>query len=269
MSDDESAGLNGTAYGKDGAGGGPGAGLVLPRVIGHRGAAGRAPENTLGGIRRAAELGAPWIEVDVMLTADGVPILHHDYNFARTCAHPTNVAELTRVAVDQLDAGSWFGLEWEGERVPGLEEAMELFAELGLGVNLELKPTPGRAEETAEAVLDLVTRGWPDGLPAPLISSFTRACLETARDYAPDLPRGRLYEEVPDDWIADAAQLEVASIHLWRQGLTHARVEAVQAEGYRVAVYTVNEPEEAQRLLEWGVEALITDVPDTILPLAE
>lgn len=241
--------------------------LRLPPLIGHRGAAKRAPENTLGGIRRAAELGATWVEVDVMLTSDGLPILHHDYNFARTCAHPTDVAELSSVAVAQLDAGAWFGWEWEGEPVPLLEEAMELFAELGLGVNLELKPTPGRAAETAEATLDLVTRGWPETLPPPLISSFTRECLEVARDYAPELARGRLWEALPDDWAAEAAQLEVVSLHLWRQDLTRAQVHAVQAEGYQIAVFTVNEAEEARRLVEWGVDCLITDVPDDLLAL--
>lgn len=241
--------------------------MRLPPLIGHRGAALRAPENTLGGIRRAAELGAPWVEVDVMLTADAEPILHHDYDFARTCAHPGPVADLNALAVAQLDAGSWFGFEWEGEPVPFLEDAMELFAELGLGANLELKPTPRRAAETAEAALDLVTRGWPDGLPAPLISSFTRECLEVARDLAPDLPRGLLYEELPSDWTRDAAELEAVSIHLWRQGLTRAQVHAVQGEGYQLAVYTVNDAEEARRLIEWGVDCLITDVPDTILPL--
>jgi glycerophosphoryl diester phosphodiesterase len=242
-------------------------GLRLPAVIGHRGAAERAPENTLGGIRRAAELGATWVEVDVMLTSDGVPILHHDYNYARTCAYAADVAEISSVAVAQLDAGSWFGFEWEGEPVPLLEEAMELFAELQLGVNLELKPTPGRAAETAEAALDLITRGWPDSLPPPLISSFTRECLEVARDYAPELARGRLWETLPDDWVADAAQLEVVSVHLWRQGLSRAQVQAVQGEGYQLAVYTVNQREEAQRLIEWGVDCLITDVPDDLLSL--
>jgi glycerophosphoryl diester phosphodiesterase len=239
-------------------------GYRLPALIGHRGAALRAPENTLAGIRRAAELGVGWVEVDVMLTADAEPILHHDEDFARTCGHPAQVAEMNALAVAQLDAGAAFGFEWEGEPVPFLEDAMELFAELGLGANLELKPTPGRAEETAEVALDLVTRGWPDGLPAPLISSFDGEALAVARDRAGDLPRGRLYWTLPSDWTRDAAELDCVSVHLWHQELTRAQVEAVQGEGYQLAVYTVNDVEVARRLIDWGVDCLITDAPDTL-----
>ncbi|WP_162906731.1 glycerophosphodiester phosphodiesterase family protein [Algihabitans albus] len=245
--------------------------LALPRIIGHRGAAGRAPENTLGGLRKAAELGATWVEVDVMLTADDVPILHHDYNFARTCGHPAEVATLSSTAVAQLDAGAWFpagseARQWIGEVVPTLEQAVVALSELRLNLNLELKPTPGRAAETAEVTLDLLTRIWPSGRPSPLISSFSGACLEVARDLTPELPRGRLWEELPTDWQAEADALGCASIHLWCERLTHAQALAVKAAGYRLAVFTVNEREDAARFLEWGVDSLFTDLPDAILP---
>ena len=248
-----------------------GNGYVLPKVMGHRGAAKRAPENTLGGLRRAAELGATWVEIDVMLTADNVPILHHDYNFGRTCAHPADVATVSSTAVAQLDAGAWFPAEassrsWAGEVVPTLEQAVAALRELGLGLNLELKPTPGRAVETAEVALDLLIRIWPPELPQPLISSFTRACLDVALNIAPRMPRGRLWEILPDDWQSDAATLGCVSVHLWRETLTHAQTRAIKAAGYELAVFTVNDLEEAERFLEWGVDCIITDLPDIILP---
>lgn len=248
-------------------------GLALPRIMGHRGAAARAPENTLGGLSKAAELGATWVEIDVMLTADNVPILHHDYNFARTCAHPADVASTTSTIVAELDAGAWFSTEpggrhWIGEVVPTLEQAVAALCELGLGLNLELKPTPGREVETAEVTLDLLTRLWPADRQSPLISSFSRACLEVARNQTPQLPRGRLWEELPVDWQADAGTLDCTSVHVWRETLTHAQARAVKAAGYQLAVFTVNQREEAERFLEWGTDCLITDRPDTILPTA-
>ena len=247
--------------------------LVLPRIMGHRGAAARAPENTLGGLRRAAELGATWVEIDVMLTGDNVPILHHDYNFARTCAHPADVAATSSTIVAELDAGAWFSTEpgrrdWVGEVVPTLEQAVAALCDLGLGLNLELKPTPGRDIETAEVTLDLLSRLWPSDRPSPLISSFSRACLEVARDQVPQLPRGRLWEQLPADWQADAETLDCTSVHLWREPLTHAQARAVKAAGYQLAVFTVNQSEDAERFLEWDVDCLITDLPDRLLPIA-
>ena len=94
--------------------------IRIPRVVGHRGAAGHAPENTLAGLRKAVELGATWVEFDVVLTGDGVPVLLHDDTLERTTNGRGSIAETALADVRSLDAGSWFSERFAGERVPTL-----------------------------------------------------------------------------------------------------------------------------------------------------
>ncbi len=100
--------------------------FALPRVMGHRGAAAQAPENTLAGLRRAAELGARWVEFDVRLTGDGVPVLFHDDLLKRTTGAAGAMATTDYDSVARLDAGAWFGAAFAGEPVPSLEAAVAL-----------------------------------------------------------------------------------------------------------------------------------------------
>jgi len=138
--------------------------LNLPPVIGHRGTANLAPENTLAGIRRAQEEGAGWVEFDVKLTSDGIPILMHDDRLGRTTNGKGKVALASLKDIQALDAGSWFAPEFAGERVPTLRATLELCIELGLGINVELKPCPGREQETAEIALQTLVDAWPGHL---------------------------------------------------------------------------------------------------------
>src|SRR3989304_501563 len=115
--------------------------LKLPRVMGHRGAAALAPENTLGGFRRAAARGIGWIEFDVMLTGDGVPVLFHDDNLKRITGRDAPMAETPYSVVRTLDAGSWFAPDFAAERIATLEAAIAVLDELQLSANIEIKPT--------------------------------------------------------------------------------------------------------------------------------
>jgi glycerophosphoryl diester phosphodiesterase len=129
--------------------------LQLPKVIGHRGAAAYAPENTLASFREARRRGATWVEADIVLTADDVPIVMHDDSLKRTTGVDRLVAE-TRRADLPTD-------------VPTFEEAIACWGELGLGCNVEIKPTKGREAETARAVVETLRRCWPSHLPQPLL----------------------------------------------------------------------------------------------------
>ena len=128
----------------------------LPGVIGHRGAAAYAPENTLEGIREAANRGARWVEFDAKLTSDGVVILMHDDTLDRTTNGHGPVAQASYREIGLLDAGASFGAAWRGTRVPRLADALALLVELDMQANIEIKPCAGREIETARVVAEVV-----------------------------------------------------------------------------------------------------------------
>lgn len=234
-------------------------GLHLPRVIGHRGAATAAPENTLASIRKAHEQGATWVEFDVKLSADDVPILMHDDRLERTTDGRGEVGRRTLAEIRALDAGGWFGPAFRGEPVPTLEETLRLCAELGLGINLEIKPCPGRAVETTRRAVEILRAHWPDPPGMLLISSFTHECLSVARDLAPDWPRGYLTGGLPANWRAELTRYGCATLHADHRRLRRGQIAEVTGAGIPLLLYTVNDPGRAARLLTAGATSLFAD----------
>lgn len=239
--------------------------LKIPKIIGHRGAAAYAPENTLEGIHTAADMGIEWVEFDVKLTKDGVPILMHDETLERTTnGGDRPVAQTTYEEIKQLEAGSWFSDSFAGIKIPTLEEAIEVLLERDLGFNLEIKPCPGREKETAEVALDILTQIWDDH-ERVLISSFQHVSLETALDMAESLPRGLLLgKEMPANWADLAKYLEVSTINFDGRKCVRDDVKRLQEAGLPLLAYTINEPERAKQLLTWGVDGFFSDEPDVI-----
>ena len=184
--------------------------IALPHIIGHRCARASAPENTLAGLKLAAAARAPcetglsgdpwttgassvraWVEVDVRLTADGVPVLLHDSTLERTTNGRGSIAAALWADVRRLDAGETFDPAFAGEPVPALADFLEAALEYDVGVNLELKGTPEDAATVAEVALTVARALWQPGGPGanhppPLISSFAPSALEAAARIAPD-----------------------------------------------------------------------------------
>jgi glycerophosphoryl diester phosphodiesterase len=240
-------------------------GLALPPVIGHRGAAASAPENTLAGMRMAHRLGARWVEFDVRLTADRQCIVLHDDTIDRTSDGTGEAAHLSFAALRRHDAGAWFASQFAGERVPAFEEVIDLLDELGLGANVEIKPAAGQEADTARAAVGVLQRRWPAHLPAPLLSSFSPLALAAARDAAPEIARGYLFDRLPADWLAAVADLGCATVHCNERYLDRVAAGAVIANDYPLLAYTVNAPVRARELFGWGVSAVFTDCPDRII----
>ena len=236
----------------------------FPRVIGHRGAALAAPENTLAGFRRASALGCHWVEFDVRLTADDELILLHDDRLERTTDGRGRARALPLSIIRQCDAGSWFDPSHVGERVPTLTEAVEVLAALALGANVEIKAERGCAVETAVAAVDLLTRMWPPHLPL-LISSFIAEAVAAARDRAPLLPRGFLVRTVTRNWQRRAEALDCIAVNADHRLLRPATVAEIRKSGYSVLAYTVNDTARAHELFDWGVTSVFSDVPHEIL----
>ena len=238
---------------------------LLPAVVGHRGVAAAAPENTLPSLGLAADQGAAMVEFDVKLTADGALILMHDEDLDRTTTGRGLVAGATLADIKGLDAGAWFAERWRGTRVPTLQEAIDLLEKRGLSANIEIKPCPGREAETARAVVNTLRRCWPRAKAWPLLSSFARASLAVAGEAAPEIPRGLLLWGKPPDWSIAARCLDCASVHCAVEDMTPEWAAEIGRLGYDLAVYTVNDSDVAARLRRWGVDSIITDDPAALM----
>jgi glycerophosphoryl diester phosphodiesterase len=225
--------------------------LQLPKVIGHRGAASYAPENTLESFREARRRGAQWVEIDVKLSADGVPIVMHDASLKRTTG-------VDRLAVETAAADL-------PRSVPTFEQAIACFQELGLGCNVEIKPCEGREAETARVTVETLRRCWPAQLPPPLLSSFKRASLIAARDVAPEFDRAILLGEIERNWLPRAEEVGAVGVNTDGSKLTAPRAVEIGKAGYTLSVYTINDGDVARALVGMGVHCVITDAPDVIL----
>lgn len=254
----------------------PTAALFSPgvTVIGHRGAAGLAPENTDAAFAKAKELGVPF-ELDVTLSADGVVVVIHDDALERTTNGAGYVDETPWATIEKLDAGVHEGAQWEGQRVPRLDEVLRRYAP-HVVVDVEIKsPRDGKPPwEVARKTIEAIdAAGARDRV---FITSFNPYVLAACLEHAPDIPRGQLFgsfkgadlkfyekwvlrnlmlngKAVPDLLVAEAAFLRPRY------------VAKMKDKGYRVLAWTVNEPAEMKRLAEMGVDGIITDRPDVAL----
>jgi glycerophosphoryl diester phosphodiesterase len=234
-----------------------------PLVVGHRGAPRFAPENTLAGFRRAAELGADAIELDAKLTADGVVVCHHDRTLDRTTNGQGRVLDWTWESLRRLDAGSRFDAAFAGEPIPSLEQVLR---ELGNRVlfNVELTNYGSPRDRLPEAVLDLVASLRLER--RVLLSSFNTIALRRAARLRPRLPLALLLRKDQGPlrravfpWIAPHEALNIGESLVTPEG-----VQWLLRRRKRVFVWTVNDPDRARHLLSLGIHGLITDAPDVV-----
>lgn len=237
-----------------------------PRIVAHRGGGLLAPENTLAAIRLARNLGFIGIEFDVKLTGDGIPVLMHDDTLERTTNGSGPVAETSYQELAKLDAGGWFGNEFSGEPVPSFAAVSALCREAGIWANIEIKASSGRERATGEAVARMTKLLWAGSQPLPLLSSFSALALEAAAVESPELPRALLVVEAPPNWLAQIDRLQCVALHVSHRHLNPALVRAVHDSGRGLLTYTVNDSETALELLDWGVDAVVTDQLDVITP---
>jgi glycerophosphoryl diester phosphodiesterase len=245
-----------------------------PLVVAHRGASAAYPENTLQSFEGAVAADADLVELDVRLTADGVPVVMHDLDVSSTTDGEGFVHRLTLAEVRALDA-SGGGPERVG--VPTLEEALELLAGRA-GVNVEIKNLPGEAsfdsprEAIAEAVVALLLRM---DFPGPtLVSSFNWLSIERVRALDPDLPTGFLTIAAIDPGAALVYARSAGHTHVLPQAPAlvaagEAFVRDVHELGLRVGTWTVDDPGAIERLFSWGVDAVATNDPAVAVPIRD
>jgi glycerophosphoryl diester phosphodiesterase len=230
-----------------------------PPLIAHRGASAFAPENTLSALLRAKELGATWVEFDVMLTADGEAVVIHDETLDRTTNGRGAVDQTTYLALAQLDAGSWFKPEFAGERVPVCREVIAFLKEHQLSANVEIKGIAGQEEKTVIKVLAQMKECWTADMPAPLISSFSMPILQLVRKLRPEALLGMLIDEWFAGWGKMAEDLNPQVMNLNQVLMTPALGVLFKKQQKLITCYTVNEPARALELFAMGVDAVFTD----------
>ena len=224
----------------------------LPRWFAHRGGGTLAPENTLAGLRLAVAMGYRAVEFDVMLSGDGTPVLIHDETVERTTNGCGAVCDLSDAALFELDTGG-------GERIPPFSAAADYCLRHGLLANIEIKPATGHEAATAEVVSRMTAERWRTAPVKPLISSFSLAALAIARDLAPEIPRGVLFEAVPADWRGELQRLGAVSLHCDAARVADAVLAEAAEAGVPVLCYTVNSENQAKILVDRGVSAMFTD----------
>lgn len=234
-------------------------------LCGHRGVASQAPENTLAGIRKVRELGLDWVEIDVQLTRDGIPVVFHDRQVNRCTNGKGRLNRHDLAQLQQLDAGGWFGSDFSGEPVPTLAQLLSLCRELGINVNIELKDyQQDDAALLCRRVSKVIEQGGFDK-HSLLFSSFNPECIKFMQDLQPDIRRGLLVERIPDNWQRLMQEADCYSLHCNFRYLTQSRAEAVKQAGYPLFCYTPNQPGKVAHLIDWGVDMIITDTPQDYL----
>jgi len=236
--------------------------LPSPVIFAHRGASAHAPENTLAAFELAHQQGADGIELDVKLSADGIPVVIHDATVDRTTNGSGRVSNLKLVTLQKVDAG-------EGQQIPTLDE---VFASIGgqLLINIELTNYKSPNDQLVEKVVELVEK---HGLfESILFSSFFSKNLKRAASLLPQTPRALLALPGLLGWWARTCGFrfgDYQALHPIYKNTTPKLIERVHRMGRRVHVWTVNTADEMRQLARWGVDGIITDDPQLAVEIFE
>ncbi|WNC15603.1 glycerophosphodiester phosphodiesterase [Brevibacillus brevis] len=235
-------------------------------TIAHRGASGYAPENTMAAFRKAVKMKADYIELDVQATKDGKLVVIHDTTVDRTTDGTGKVGSFTWDELRQLDAGSFFGPEFAGERIPSFEEVLDEFRGK-TGILIELKSPelyPGIEEKVADALAER-------NLDKPanekiIVQSFNFDSMKTFHKLLPKVPIGVLTSNKEDLTDEKLAEFAVYSdyVNPTQKLVTKDLVDRIHDLGMQISVWTVRKPEEVEPLLKAGVDDIITDYPDYV-----
>lgn len=224
------------------------------KITAHRGASADYPENTMPAFEAAIDYGADWLEIDVQQTADGVLIVMHDSNLYRTTGVDRDIWEASYDEIKDLDAGSYMGEEFCDVRISTLEEVLEL-CKGRINLNIELKPT-GHETDLVKQVVDLIYEY--EMADDCMLASMSYGALVEAKEYAPDIRTIYVMKTVYG-YFADLEDVDVFSIK--NTYITERIVESVHLEGKLICAWTVNSLRTMEKMIDMGVDNLITDQP--------
>lgn len=235
--------------------------LPRPIVFAHRGSSAHAPENTLSAFTLAIQQGADAIELDTMLSADGQVVVIHDEKLDRIAGVQKEVKHLSLSELKSLDVGNYFNSAYKGEHIPTLSEVFEICGKK-IFMNIELKNLSTPSDDLPKKVAELVEQF---GIEEHIIfSSFNPIALVRIRQYLPKISIGLLADSGWKGYWARSgigSLLKYDALHPWIGDVSAKLVDRAHRHGKRVHVYTVNNPEDIQRMKALNVDGIFSDDP--------
>jgi|DewCreStandDraft_5_1066085.scaffolds.fasta_scaffold00263_34 glycerophosphoryl diester phosphodiesterase len=239
-----------------------------PWIIGHRGAMGHAPENTLASFEKALELGADILELDIHLSRDGVPVVIHDATVDRTTDGSGMVAELTLAELKRLDAGIRRGEQWRGQRIPTLEEVLA-WARGRADLLIEIKHGPGGTPypRLEEKLVELLARYHMTG--AVIVQAFDHQDVKRVKELDHSIATAILSSRPFEDPVAAARAVMADLVRPRNEHFNAALVQACHAAGLAAGPWGVQEPERLRACIAAGADSIGTDYPDRLAALLQ
>lgn len=230
-------------------------------ITAHRGSSADAPENSLAAAQLALAQNADVIEIDVQETKDGTIVVLHDKDIERVTGVPQFIWEVTYDEVKDLDAGSWFAPAFADERIPTLDQLLDVVGDDAI-VNIELKYN-GHDEQLAKRVVDIIeARGVEDQV---VLMSLEYSGMQEVRQLNPDLRIGLLATVA----VGDLTELDVDFLALAGGAVDRAFLTTAHDKGMDIAVWTINDPEDMVQFINLGVDSIITDKPQLLNQVIE
>lgn len=230
-------------------------------IIAHRGASGSAPENTIPAIIKAINDGANYIEIDVHQTLDNKIIAIHDYSVDRTTNSEGDIKNLTYAEIKKMDAGKWFSNEFEGTRVPLMEEIFDIIPD-SVKLIIEVKGDSSEYPGIENNIVDIVNKS--NLKNRIILKSFDEDVLNKFKLLAPEIPRLLVY-------VFGFGVLETDCQYLqhYELFLRESFVKSAQKEGYKIIAWGVQSECNMERVLSYGVDGIETDYPDILIKLLQ
>lgn len=248
----------------------PGTASEKVYIVGHRGAAGHAPENTLASFQKALDLGVHMIELDLHLTADKELVVIHDATVDRTTNGEGAVIDLTVGEIQKLDAGSWFNGKFKEEKVPTLKEVLDV-VNGSCPLLIEIKwPKRGIYNNLTQQLVAILTEY--DMISQVIIQSFETRYLKEIQNLNPTIKCHQLilgksnvlpvYVDRSVRWGYFKPLPGIESVNIWHYYLSPKEMNGKPMEHLRYGAYTLNKASDIKKAVSWGLTYVITDYPD-------
>lgn len=241
-------------------------------VIAHRGASAYAPENTHSAFKLALEMQAEMIELDLLLSKDGVPVVIHEDNLERTTGIVGLVSNYTLDELRNFDTGSWFSEEFKQEPFPTLEEVLA-YSKGKIAVNIEIKHesvTDSLEGGIVEKALELVKNVEMED--EVIFSSFDYRVMDHLNKLAPDISKAILYEEKQSNGLSPSQLVDLYNVDAFNcshKELSQAWIDELNENKIPFFVYTINDEQLMERVMHSGAKGIFTDKPDILIKVVD